>query len=70
MTSTATSDVRGRREQLGLSRLRVAIASNVSPAWLAAIEAGLQPVGSRALARVEAALDAYEAEHETGPEAA
>jgi predicted transcriptional regulator len=58
--TTTTTDIRTRREQLGISRLTLAVRARVSPAWMAALEAGLQPVGSRALARVEAALEALE----------
>jgi predicted transcriptional regulator len=57
---TTTIDVRGRRERLDVSRTALAIKSGVSIAWLAALEAGMQPVGSKALARVEAALDELE----------
>jgi predicted transcriptional regulator len=60
MTTTTTIDVRGRRERLDVSRVTLAVRSGVSIAWLAAIEAGMQPVGSRALARVEAALTELE----------
>jgi predicted transcriptional regulator len=68
MVTTTTVDVRGRREALGVSQLRLAVRADVSLTWLRAIEAGLQPVGSRALARVEAALDSLE--HEQPNEAA
>lgn len=63
MTTTTTSiDIRLWREQLGLSRLALAVRAGVSPAWLQALEGGLQPVGSRALARVlEVLLAAAEA---------
>ena len=68
--TTTTVDIRGRRERLGVSRLALAIESGVSQAWLQAIEAGLQPVGSKALARIETALDRLEAAHEGPDEAA
>lgn len=66
MFATTISDVRGRREALGVSQLRLAVKADVSLTWLRAIEAGLQPIGSRALARVEAALDQLESEHGNG----
>jgi predicted transcriptional regulator len=68
LTTTPSSDIRGRREQLGVSRVALAIKSGTSLSWLTAIEAGLQPVGSKALARVEAALS--ELEHDQPDEAA
>jgi predicted transcriptional regulator len=61
MITTTTVDVRRRRERLGVSRLTLAIKTEVSPAWVASIEGGWQPAGSRALARVEAALDRLQA---------
>jgi transcriptional regulator with XRE-family HTH domain len=58
--ATITTDaVRERREQLGLSRLSLAVRAGVSVTWLAAIEAGLRPRGA-ALDRVEAALNELE----------
>jgi DNA-binding transcriptional regulator YiaG len=60
--TTTTIDIRSRREHLGLSRLALAVRAGVSPAWVQALEAGLQPVGSRALARVEHSLDEIERE--------
>jgi transcriptional regulator with XRE-family HTH domain len=66
-TTTVPTDIRSRRERLGISRLALAVRTGVSPAWLAALEAGLRPVGSRALARVEAALDKLEREWRLEP---
>ena len=62
MTTTTRTDIRGRREQLDMSRIALAIKSGVSISWLSAIEAGMQPAGSQALARVEAALGELERE--------
>jgi predicted transcriptional regulator len=73
---TTTTDIRSRREHLGVNRLALAVRAGVSPAWAQALEAGLQPVGSRALVRVEQALDEFEREAPApgdtygGPEAA
>jgi predicted transcriptional regulator len=66
MVTITTVDVRGRREALGVSQVQLALRSGVSLTWLRAIEAGLQPTGSRALARVETALDRLEHEHGDG----
>jgi predicted transcriptional regulator len=63
-TTTPTTDLRGRRDQLGETRLEVAIRAKVSLAHLASLEGGLRPGASEALTRVEAALDALEAEQE------
>jgi hypothetical protein len=63
MLSTTTVDVRGRREALNVSQLCLAVRSGVSMAWIQAIEAGMQPVGSKALARVERVLDQLEHDH-------
>ena len=67
MATTTSRDIRGRREQLDVSRITLAIRSRVSIAWVAALEAGMQPAGSQALARVEAALDELEAEFRLEP---
>lgn len=67
MTTTSTTDIRSRREQLGVSRLRLAVRAGVSPAWVQALEAGLRPVGGTALEKVEVALAAFEVES-LGPE--
>ena len=64
-TNTSRADIRARREQLGLTRLTVALRAEVSQAWLAALEAGLRPAhGSRALDRVEAVLEQLEADED------
>lgn len=70
LLTTTTSDIRGRRERLDVSRIALAIKSGVSLSWLTALEAGLQPVDSPALARVEAALAELERGDTEGPEAA
>ena len=66
-TTTSPTDIRGRREQLGASRITLAVRSRVSPAWVAALEAGVEPASSQALVRVEAALDELEAEFRLEP---
>jgi predicted transcriptional regulator len=58
--TTTTNSVRDRRERLDVARVALAIRSGVSISWLAAIEAGMQPIGSKAVARVEAVLDELE----------
>jgi hypothetical protein len=61
-TTSPTTDLRGRRDQLGATRLQVAIQARVSLAHLASLEGGLRPCGgSEALARVLQALDELEA---------
>jgi predicted transcriptional regulator len=44
-TAVTTDDVRGRRERLEISRLTLAVRAEVSPTWLAALEAGVRPRG-------------------------
>ena len=71
LTTTPSNDIRGRRNRLDVSRIALAMRSQVSLSWLTALESGLRPVhGSPALGRVEAALDQLEAEATNGPEAA
>jgi transcriptional regulator with XRE-family HTH domain len=63
MTTTSVPlDPRARREQLGISRLTVAVMSDLSPSWVAALEGGLRPRHGDALGRLLAALDRLEAE--------
>jgi predicted transcriptional regulator len=62
MTTTTAIDVRAEREKLGISRLTLAILSRTSISWLAALEGGMRPRGSRALTRVIEVLDSFESE--------
>lgn len=57
--TTSRTDIRSRREQLGLSRLALAVRAGITPTWMAALEAGL-PTRGPALTRVLAVLDELE----------
>lgn len=59
---TTTSDLRARRERLGITRLQLAIQAGISMAWLASLEGGMRPEGSNALAKVRATLAELERE--------
>jgi predicted transcriptional regulator len=61
-TATDTTDIRGWRERLGASRLRVAVRADVSTTRLAEFEAGSRPAHSPAFDRVLAALIEIERE--------
>jgi predicted transcriptional regulator len=60
MSATATTDIRGRRRRLGITRLALALRTGISTTHLAEIEGGSRPRGT-ALARVLDELDRLEA---------
>jgi transcriptional regulator with XRE-family HTH domain len=63
VTVTAITDIRRRRQRIGITRLQLAIRSGVSLSHLSDLEGGLSPrTGSQALAKVEATLDRLEHE--------